>query len=291
MSSERDALTEICPAPATAGVARVLALPGLLTLRGLWQYRGFVGSMVGRQFRARYPESLLGSAWALLQPAATILIYTVVFAQVMRARLPGLDSGFAYSIYLCAGLLPWTYFSEVVSRSLTVFIDHAGLLKKSSFPRATLPIIVLLSSTLHFAIIFSLFLLVLAPAGHFPGWPVLALLPLLALQQAFAVGLGTLLGVLNVFFRDVGQAAGVVLQFWFWLTPIVYVPSILPDWARSLLAWNPMTGLVAAYQQILLNGRTPDWTALRWHFVGALASLILAAVVFKRLSADMIDEL
>jgi lipopolysaccharide transport system permease protein len=270
---------------------RLLAIPGAMLVRAVWQYRGFVWGMVRREFRARYLESLLGSAWAVLNPAAMIAIYTVIFSQVMHARLPGLDDTFAYSIYLCAGLLPWAYFTEVVTRSLTVFLEHAGLLKKVSFPRISLPVIVLLSSTINFGIIFGLFLLVLAAVGRFPGWPILALIPLLGLQQAFALGLGMLLGVLNVFFRDVAQFVGVGLQFWFWLTPIVYSAALLPDWARAALAWNPMAQLIGAYQQILLNGAVPPWSTLRLHVAGAALVLGLAFVAFDRLSADMVDEL
>jgi len=270
---------------------RLLAIPGAMLVRAVWQYRGFVWGMVRREFRARYLESLLGSAWAVLNPAAMIAIYTVIFSQVMHARLPGLDDTFAYSIYLCAGLLPWAYFTEVVTRSLTVFLEHAGLMKKVSFPRISLPVILLLSSTINFSIIFGLFLLVLAVVGRFPGWPILALIPLLGLQQAFALGLGMLLGVLNVFFRDVAQFVGVGLQFWFWLTPIVYSAAVVPDWARAALAWNPMAQLIGAYQQILLNGAAPAWSALRFHVAGAALVLGLAFIAFDRLSADMVDEL
>lgn len=274
-----------------AAPARLLALPGALALRAVWQYRGFVSAMVAREFRARYLQSLFGSAWALLTPAAMIAIYTVIFAQVMRARLPGLDDAFAYSIYLCAGVLPWTYFIEVLTRSLTVFIDNAALLKKVSFPRITLPVILLLGSTVNFAIIFAIFLLVLGAAGRFPGAAVLAMIPLLVLQQAFAIGGGILLGVVNVFFRDVGQVVAVAVQFWFWLTPIVYSTAILSDRARAVLAWNPMTAIVGAYQQILLTGTWPAWSDFRWHAVGALVVLGLALVAFERLSGEMVDEL
>jgi lipopolysaccharide transport system permease protein len=270
---------------------RLLAIPGAMLVRAVWHYRGFVWGMVRREFHARYLESLLGSAWAVLNPAAMIAIYTVIFSQVMHARLPGLDDTFAYSIYLCAGLLPWFYFAEVVTRSLTVFLEHATLLKKVSFPRISLPVILLLSSTINFSIIFGLFLLVLAVVGRFPGWPILALVPLLGVQQAFALGLGMLLGVLNVFFRDVAQFVAVALQFWFWLTPIVYSATLLPDWARTALAWNPMAQLIGAYQQILLNGAAPPWSALRLYAVGAALVLGLAFVAFDRLSADMVDEL
>lgn len=270
---------------------RWVALPGALLVRALWQYRGFVAGMVGREFQARYLRSLFGSAWALLTPAAMIMIYTVIFAQIMRARLPGLDDSLAYSIYLCTGLLTWNYFSEVLSRSLTVFIDNAPLLKKVSFPRVTLPVILLLGSTVNFLIIFGIFVVVTALLGRFPGGVVLTIVPLLVLQQALALGGGLLLGVLNVFFRDVGQITGVVLQVWFWLTPIVYSTSILSERARAVLGWNPMTKLVGAYQRIFLTGTPPVWGEFRWHVVGALAVLALAFIAFNRLSGEMVDEL
>ena len=271
--------------------SRWLAIPGAMLVRAVWQYRGFILGMVSREFQARYRYSLLGSAWAVLNPAAMIAIYTVIFSQVMRARLPGVDDTFAYSIYLCAGILPWTFFSEVMSRSLTVFFDNAALLKKVSFPRISLPVVLLLSSTVNFVIIFALFLLVLVVSGRFPGWAVLGMVPLLTIQQGFALGLGILLGVLNVFFRDVGQLVGVAMQFWFWLTPIVYSSAILPDRARAALAWNPLTQLVAAYQQILVAGVWPDWAQFRLHAAGAVVVLVLAFVAFDRLSGELVDEL
>jgi lipopolysaccharide transport system permease protein len=220
-----------------------------------------------------------------------IAIYTVIFSQVMHARLPGLDDNFAYSIYLCAGVLPWTYFTEVLGRSLTLFLENAALLKKVSFPRISLPVILLLSSTVNFAIIFGLFLVVLAVTGRFPGWVVVAMIPLLGLQQAFALGLGMLLGVLNVFFRDVAHLVGVALQFWFWLTPIVYSTTLLSERAREVFAWNPMAQIVGAYQQILVAGAWPVWSQFYLHAAGAALVLVLAFVAFDRLADDMVDEL
>src|SRR3546814_5398296 len=165
-----------------------------------------------------------------------ILVYTVIFSQIMRAKLPGIDSTFAYSIYLCAGLLTWGLFAEIVGRSQNVFLEHANLLKKLSFPRLCLPVTLVLSSLVNFAIIFGLFTAFLVISGNFPGLLIVAVLPVLAIQIAFAIGLGMVLGVLNVFFRDVGQLFGVVLQFWFWLTPIIYPASILPERLQPLMA-------------------------------------------------------
>ena len=190
--------------------------------RALWAYRGFILGSVQREFQSKYRNSLLGAAWTVINPLAMILVYTVIFAQVMRARLPGADSTFAYSIYLCAGVLTWGLFAEITGRAQNVFLENANLLKKLSFPRLCLPVTVVANAALNFGIVFALFTLFLIASGNFPGLPYLALLPVLAVQVLFAIGLGISLGVLNVFFRDVGQFFGIFLQFWFWLTPIVY---------------------------------------------------------------------
>jgi len=260
-------------------------------LRALWLYRGFVVSMVAREFNSRYLGSLLGGLWSVLNPLAMIFIYTVIFSRIMRAKLPGIDDSMAYGMYICAGLLPWTYFIELLSRFPNIFLDQASLIKKVSFPRITLPVIALCSATINFVIIFAIFLLFLAMSGRFPGWPVLAFIPLLMVQQLFVVGLGIFLGSINVFFRDVGQFLNVILQFWFWFTPIVYPVDILPPRARALIMLNPMTSLVQAYQGIIIHHQWPNWFAFLPHALGAGLALWLGFAVFSRLSPEMVDEL
>src|SRR6476660_8645970 len=146
-------------------------------LRSVWSYRGFISGSVQREFQSRYRNSLLGAAWTVLNPLAMIVVYTVIFSQVMKAKLPGVDNGFAYSIYLCAGVLTWGLFSEITGRAQNVFHEHANLIKKISFPRICLPVIVVLNAGVNFAIIFGLFVLFLMFSGTFPGWPVLGMLP------------------------------------------------------------------------------------------------------------------
>jgi len=260
-------------------------------VRALWAYRGFILGSVQREFQSKYRNSLLGAAWTVLNPLAMIVVYTVIFAQVMRAKLPGVDSTFAYSIYLCAGVLTWGLFAEITGRAQNMFLEHANLLKKLSFPRLCLPVTVVANASLNFAIVFGLFTLFLFVSGNFPGLSYLALLPVLTIQVAFAVGLGITLGVLNVFFRDVGQFFGIFLQFWFWLTPVVYPVTILPDKIRHLMALNPMAALVNAYQAILVNGQWPQWQTL-WPV--ALLSLLLCGLglrLFRKHAGEMVDEL
>jgi lipopolysaccharide transport system permease protein len=260
-------------------------------VRAVWAYRAFIVGSVQREFQSKYRNSLLGAAWTVLNPLAMIVVYTVIFAQVMRSRLPGVDSTFAYSIYLCAGVLTWGLFAEIIGRAQNMFLDHANLLKKLSFPRLCLPVTVVANASLNFAIVFALFTMFLVISGNFPGWAYLGLLPLLAIQIAFAIGLGISLGVLNVFFRDVGQFFGIFLQFWFWLTPIVYPASILPESMRPMMAFNPMATLTAAYQTILVTGQWPNWQTL-WP-VALLSSLLCALGfrVFKTHAGEMVDEL
>ncbi len=260
-------------------------------IKALWAYRGFIFGSVRREFQSRYSNSLLGAAWTVINPLAMIVVYTVVFSQVMKARLPGVDGRFAYSIYLCAGVLTWTFFSETVSRAQNVFLDNANLIKKVSLPRMCLPVIVVINASVNFLIIFGLFTLFLIASGSFPGFVYFAVIPILVVQVLFSVGLGITLGVLNVFFRDVGQLFGVVLQFWFWLTPVVYPVNILPEFAQRALRFNPMTNIIASYQGVLVNGQWPDWTSLWPVTVLALLLCVWGLRLFRAHAGEMVDEL
>lgn len=260
-------------------------------LRHLYRYKGFILGSVKREFQSKYQNSLLGATWTVLNPLAMIVVYTVIFSQIMRAKLPGIDSTFAYSIYLCAGVLTWGLFSEIVTRAQNTFLEHANLLKKLSFPRLCLPIIVVANALLNFSIVFGLFSIFLLISGNFHGLVYLALLPVFAILVAFAIGLGISLGVLNVFFRDVGQFFGIIIQFWFWLTPIVYPVSILPESVRTLMSYNPMAVLIVACQDILVSGQWPTWQSL-WPVT--LLAVVLCAIgmrLFSRHAGEMVDEL
>lgn len=262
-----------------------------IMLKSLWAYRGFVFGSVKREFQSKYRNSLLGVAWIVLNPLAMIIVYTVIFSQVMRARLPGIESTYGYGIYLCAGVLTWGLFAEIVNRAQNTFLDHANLLKKLSFPRICLPVIVVATALLNFSIVFGLFSIFLLISGTFPGLAYSAMLPVLAILVAFAIGLGVSLGVLNVFFRDVGQLFGIIIQFWFWLTPIVYPVSILPEFARSLMNYNPMASVMAACQDILVTGQWPVWQSLLPAAVLAVAMCALGMRLFRKHVGEMVDEL
>ncbi|WP_434594095.1 ABC transporter permease [Pseudomonas sp. R4-83] len=264
----------------------------LLSLyRSMRSYRGFILGSVKREFQSRYRNSLFGALWTVLNPLSMIVVYTVIFSQIMRARLPGVEDGLAYSVYLCAGLLTWGLFAEITTRSQSMFLENANLLKKISFPRICLPVITLLNAGINFAIILGLFFGFLLISGRLPGMALLALIPLLIVQVIFAAGLGMLLGMLNVFFRDVGQMFGICLQFWFWLTPIVYPLSILPPGIQHIISLNPMTALMNSYQNIFLYNQWPHWPALLPLLVIGLLLCAMALRLFRQRVGEMVDEL
>jgi lipopolysaccharide transport system permease protein len=182
-------------------------------------------------------------------------------------------------------------FAEIVSCAQNTFLEHANLLKKLSFPRLCLPVIVVANALLNFFIIFGLFSIFLLISGNFPGLVYLALFPVVFIMVTFAIGLGISLGVLNVFFRDVGQFFGIVIQFWFWLTPIVYPISILPESVRPLMSYNPMVVLISACQEILMSGQWPIWQNLLPVTIIAFALCVFGMRLFRKHVDEMVDEL
>ncbi len=261
-------------------------------LKALWNYRSFIWSSVLREFSGRYRESLLGAFWSVANPLAMIVIYTVVFGQLMRPKLAGHEATpFAFSIYLCAGVITWGLFSEMLGRLNNVFLEHGNLIKKSNFPRICLPAIVAASALINFGIVFGLYLAFLVLIGHWPGWLLLAVLPLLALQVLFTLGLGVFLGTMNVFFRNVGQLSGIVVQFWFWLTPILYLFDSLPEAARAMLRYNTLQPLIVAYQTIFLEQRLPNFSSLIPLAILTAFFLMLGARFFLSRVGELVDEL
>ena len=274
------------------GAAMPRLLPGIV--RDVLRFRTFIVGSVRRDIEAQFRGSLLGGAWVLIQPLAMISVYTLVFANVMRNRLAGVESTYGYSIYLCAGLLAWTYFAETLGRLQSVFVANANLLKKATFPRICLPLVALGVTTFNFLVISALFMLFLLLSGNWPGWVLLGVLPALAVQVVWTLGLGMLAATVNVFFRDVGQLVNVGLLFWFWLTPIVYPATVLPAWAQGWAWLNPFAVFVHHYQQVFVYAQLPGRTA--WLALGGMAvagTLLLLGGwrVYQLRAPEMADEL
>jgi lipopolysaccharide transport system permease protein len=257
----------------------------------IWSYRHFIASSIRNDLRSRFARSKLGALWMILQPLAQVLIYSLVLSRIMVAKLPGIDNRYAYSIYLLAGMQAWSLFSEVVTRSLTVFVENGSMLKKIVFPRACLPIVTLGSALVNNVLLFAVMMIVFTLLGHFPIYALLWMPLLMLVTVAFSLGLGLLLGVLNVFVRDVAQFMMVVLQLWFWLTPVVYMSSIIPPALHSAMQLNPMYWIVAAYQDVLVYQHAPNPDGLLIVSVAALILLACSLTLFRKAAPDMVDVL
>lgn len=260
-------------------------------LRGLWDYRGFVVSSIGNEFVARFARSRLGGLWMIIHPLTQVAIYALILSNVLAAKLPGIENKYAYALYLMAGMLAWSLFAEIVGRCLTLFIEQGNLMKKMRFPRITLPVIVVGSSLLNNLLLFLSLLLVFALLGQDPNLQMFWLVPLTLAVVALATGIGLILGVLNVFVRDIGQVVPIVLQIWFWFTPIVYPIEIIPEALRGTVNANPMYSIVSAYHDILVYARTPDLQQVAATAAVAIGLMLLGLFMFRRAAPEMVDAL
>lgn len=262
-----------------------------LMLIAIWHYRHFILTSIRNDLRTRFARSRLGATWAILQPLAQGAIYAIVMGRVLGTSIPHSNNKYAYVIYLLSGLLGWTLFSEVITRCLTIYVDNASLLKKMVFPRICLPLIVTGSSLLNNMFLLAATLIIFFLVGNFPGWMWLWLPVLIIITLIFGLAIGLVLGVLNVFIRDVAQVMTVILQLWFWLTPVVYYISTLPQGIGGLMRFNPLYAICSSYQEVLLWGRAPHLRTLGAIVVVSLLLLAVGMTLFRRASPDMVDVL
>ncbi|MBN1932759.1 MAG: ABC transporter permease [Desulfobacterales bacterium] len=251
----------------------------------------FIIEITKRDFAERFAGSVLGSLWAIIWPVVNLFIYIVIFGKIMGARLPGTSEINAYGIYLAAGLIPWTAFSSTISRCASAFIDKKHIITKVNTSLPSLMIHINLSESITYFISMLVFFVILAFQGH-EFHRELMLLPFLYyLQQLLAMSLGLFAAVLNVFIRDVREITGVILQLWFWFTPIVYVFDILPGVVRRLMAYNPACIIIQSYQRIFVFDDYPPFHALIQLTVITHVLLFFSFVLFRHLEKDIRDFL
>ncbi len=242
-----------------------------------------------RDFIDRYSGSILGVSWSFIWPMVNIFIYTVIFSKVMGARLPGVSNAYSYGTYLVAGLVPWMAFASTMSRASCVFVEKKHIISKIRVSLPSLPLYVVLSESITFVITFSIFILFLFLTSS-PFSNTMLLLPVIYLaQQLFAYALSFFIAIFHVFFRDLKEVVGIIVQIWFWFTPIVYVVDIVPEYVRDYLVYNPAYLFIRAYQDIFIFGRLPNFIYLAILIFLSLAILLLSYYLFKKLEKDIRD--
>lgn len=244
-----------------------------------------------RDFAERFAGSVLGSLWAIIWPMVNLFIYIVIFGKIMGARLPGSSQMNAYGIYLAAGLIPWTAFAATINRCTSVFLRKKHIITKVNTSFSSLLLHVCLSETVTYVISMLIFLMILVFQGYDFSRTFWLLPFLYYLQQLLALGLGLLAAVLNVFIRDVGQITGVILQLWFWFTPIVYISDILPEMVQTLISYNPAFILIDSYHKIFVFNDYPSFRALVVLTVVTHLILFFSFLMLRYLEKDIRDFL
>jgi lipopolysaccharide transport system permease protein len=258
-------------------------------LSSLWNYRSFIWGGIRRDLQRRYFGSVLGIAWLVIQPAGLIAVYFLIFTSVFPSRALA-DVG-NYGAFLCAGLIPWLMFAEIIQRGHTCFLENAQLIRHSSFPRILLPATTTLSATLNFSILLALYLVVLAVAGHRLSVHLFALPFLILLLGGLAFSATVALALVNVYARDISQAVPFGLQLLFWLTPIVYPRSAMPPSLARFLDWNPLTGVIEGVQRVVVRNQWPEWEGLVYPAIFLALSLLLSRLVYRRVASTLADQL
>lgn len=252
----------------------------------LYQSRDLILAWTGRIIRARYQQSALGWLWAIIQPAAQVAIFTLVFTQFV----PVDTGGTPYLIFSYVAIVPWTLLATSLPDMADSLVANIGLITKIYFPREVLPIAALFARMLDFAIavVVLIILMIVMRAPVFPAG-LLYLPVILSIQVLLILGLGFSCAAFNVFFRDVRSLLVLALQIWFYASPIIYPVTLVPERLRPFYLLNPMAGILEAYRNVLLDGRLPEPALLFQAFLASMLVFLAGYWVFKRVEFDFAD--
>jgi lipopolysaccharide transport system permease protein len=257
----------------------------MVDLRELWAYRELAWVLTLRDIKVRYKQTVLGAAWAIIQPFFTMLIFSAVFGRL--ARIP--SDNLPYPLFCFAALVPWTFFSSGMLQAANSLVGNTNLLKKVFFPRLVLPTAAIAAMTIDFACALVVLLAMMAYYGVLPSLAVVAVPLFVLLAFATALGAGLWLSALNVKFRDVKYVVPFLLQVWMFATPIAYPSSLLDGPWRSIYALNPMVGVVDGFRWALLGTATAPDRTLAASTAVALVLLISGAYYFRQTERTFAD--
>jgi len=256
-----------------------------LNLRDLWTYRELLYFLTWRDIKVRYKQTVLGAAWAIIQPFFTMVVFSLFFGKL--ARMPSDD--IPYPIFSYAALVPWIFFANGLTHSSASLVGSANLIKKVYFPRLVVPISAVISGVVDFCLAFVVLLGMMLYYGIVPTWNVLWLPLFLLLALVTALGVGLWLTAMNVQFRDVRYAVPFLVQAWMFATPIAYPSSLLDEPWRTLYGINPMAGVVEGFRWALLGTETTPGPILLVSALVSVALLVSGAYYFRRMEKTFAD--
>ncbi len=266
-------------------------VPGKHFLRNLIERRTLLFQLVRRDFDQRFVGSVIGWIWGILNPLVLLTSWYYIFVIVLKYQLPPGEVTGNYPLFIFSGMLPWMLFSETVLRSASSLLEHANLITKSMFPAEIVPVAVFLSNLASHFLALALMIVATLYWNHGMGWAVVLLPAYLFFIGLFSVGLGWIASSLQVFLRDTAQLVGVVLTFWFWLTPIMLPARLVPERYRWLLHLNPMYYAVELYRQAFFTSRFPEWREVGALALSGIAMFVAGGLFFRYVKRGFADVL
>ncbi len=256
----------------------------------LWRFHELIFFLAWRDVKVRYKQTLLGAAWAVLQPALMMVVFTIFFSRMARVTTDGFSEA-EYPLFVFAGLLPWTFFATAVSNAGNSVVGSERLVTKVYFPRLAIPLATVGAALVDFAVASGLMAVLMLWFGRAPGWGLLLAPLFVGLMTLLAVGVGAILAALNVSYRDFRYVIPFLVQVWMYATPTVYsqpTGAELGGWLHALMTLNPMTALVAGFRSAVVGG------PLDWSQVGVAAALSVVVFVggclyFRRVEDSFAD--
>jgi len=255
-----------------------------MNLKELWTHRELLYFLVWRDVKIRYKQTLLGAAWAIIQPLLTMLVFTFIFGKVAKIN----SNGIPYPIFAYAALLPWTFFANAITTSGNSIVGSAHLITKVYFPRPIIPVASVCAGLIDLAVAFPMLVVLMFYYHIGITVNVLFLVPLVLLTTLLAIAVGMWISAINVKYRDVKFAMPFVVQIWMYLSPVAYPASVVPARWRTIYSLNPFVGIIDGYRAALF-GRAFDWKAIGISLVVTLVFLVCASHQFRKMEKGFAD--
>jgi homopolymeric O-antigen transport system permease protein len=258
-----------------------------INLREIWAFRDLLFFLAWRDISVRYKQTILGIAWAIIQPFFSMIVFSLFFGRL--AKVP--SDGLPYPLFSYAALLPWQYFSTALGSSANSLVGSSSIITKTYFPRLTIPLAAILTPLFDFVIAFSFLILMMIYYHVTPTWHIVWLPFLLLLAMVTALGVGLWLSAMNVQYRDVKYAIGFLIQLWMFASPVVYSTTLVPPEWRIIYGLNPMAGVISGFRWALLGTQNgPDYMMIV-SIVVAILILIGGAFYFRRMEKTFADKI
>ena len=253
--------------------------------KSLYEYRELLKTSIKKDVRGKYKNSVLGILWSFLNPLLQIAVYALVFPLIMKNNLPN------YTVFLCCGLIPWSFFATAISRTSFTMVENGNIIKKVFFPREILPLSVVTSEAVNFAISTVIILAFVLGYGMGLSKFIIFYPIILIVQYIFLIGISFIVSSVTVYFRDLQHFIGIALQLLFYATPIVYAPNAIPEEFQWIIQYNPMTYVINGYRDIFYYKQMPDLSSMAMVLVIGIIVCLLGYFIFSKLQRRFAEEL